>query len=189
MKVNVFDFDNTIYDGETLVDYIMYFVKHDPKIWKYIPKLLVIAFKDKFHLFTFKQALDAYASFLEGYYINIDPTENIVDFWDKNEHKIKGWYNDVRQDSDIIVSGTLDFILEEIAGRVGFRRYVGSSIDNSTGKFKRLCFLENKVAIFHEDFPDCEIENFYTDSMNDKAMMDISEHVFLVKGDTITQIK
>lgn len=51
MKVNVYDFDNTIYDGETLVDYIMYFVKTDPKIWKYIPKLLVIAFKDRFHLF------------------------------------------------------------------------------------------------------------------------------------------
>ena len=47
MKVNVYDFDNTIYDGETLVDYIMYFVKTDPKIWKYIPKLLVIAFKDR----------------------------------------------------------------------------------------------------------------------------------------------
>ena len=61
MKVNVYDFDNTIYDGETLVDYIMYFVKTDPKIWKYIPKLLIIALKDKFNLFTFREALDAYA--------------------------------------------------------------------------------------------------------------------------------
>ena len=84
MKVNVYDFDNTIYDGETLVDYIMYFVKTDPKIWKYIPKLLVIAFKDRFNLFTFKEALDAYASFLEEYYVNINPSENIVDFWNKN---------------------------------------------------------------------------------------------------------
>jgi phosphoserine phosphatase len=141
-------------------------------------------------LFTFEEALHAYADFLEGYYVTLEnPAENIVDFWNKNEHKIKGWYSDVRKDSDIIVSGTLDFILEEVAKRVGFKRYVGSSIDNKTGKFKRLCFLENKVSLFHEDFPDCEIENFYTDSMNDKAMMDIAEHVFLVKKDTITQIK
>lgn len=34
-----------------------------------------------------------------------------------------------------------------------------------------------------------EIENFYTDSDNDKAMMDIAEHVFIVKKDNITQIK
>ena len=190
MKLNVYDFDNTIYDGETLVDYILYYVRHDPKIWKYIPKLLIIAFKDRFHLFTFEEALHAYASFLEGYYVTLDnPAENVADFWDKNERKIKPWYADVQKESDIIVSGTLDFILEEIAGRVGFRHYLGSSIDSKTGKFKRLCFLENKVTLFREQFPEAEIENFYTDSMNDKAMMDIAEHVFLVKKDSITQIK
>ena len=190
MKVNVYDFDNTIYDGETLIDYIMYYIKHDPKIWKYVPKLLLIAFKDKFHLFTVEEAIEAYAFFLEGYYSKLDnPAENIVDFWDKNENRIKPWYAKVQKESDIIVSGTLDFILEEIANRIGFKNYVGSSIDESTGKFKRLCFLDNKVRYFRELFPDAEIENFYTDSMNDKAMMDISEHVFIVKKDKITQIK
>ena len=34
MDVNVYDFDNTIYDGETLVDFILYFVRRDIKIWK-----------------------------------------------------------------------------------------------------------------------------------------------------------
>ena len=95
----------------------------------------------------------------------------------------------MQKDSDIIVSGTLDFILDEVAKRVGFKRYIGSSIDDSTGKFKQLCFLENKVTLFREYFPDCEIENFYTDSENDKAMMDIAQHVFIVKKDKITQIK
>ena len=50
--MNVYDFDNTIYDGETLVDIVLYFMAHDIRIWKYLPKLLVFAFKDKFHLFT-----------------------------------------------------------------------------------------------------------------------------------------
>ena len=190
MKVNVYDFDNTIYDGETLIDYIMYYIKHDPKIWKYVPKLLFIAFKDACHLFTVEEAIKAYASFLEGYYIKLeDPAENIVDFWNKNEKKIKPWYAEVQKDSDIIVSGTLDFILEEIANRIGFKNYVGSSIDENTGKFRRLCFLDNKVKYFKELFPDAEIENFYTDSMNDKPMMDISKHVYLVKKDTFTKIK
>lgn len=48
--MNVFDFDNTIYDGETLVDFIVYYIKTDPKIWKYVPKLLYIYFKDTMHL-------------------------------------------------------------------------------------------------------------------------------------------
>ena len=38
-------------------------------------------------------------------------------------------------------------------------------------------------------YPGAEIENFYTDSENDRAMMDISKNVYLVKGQNITKIK
>ena len=87
--MNVYDFDNTIYDGETLVDFILYYVRTDPRIWKYVPKLLVICFKDAFHLFTVEDAVDAYAGFLEGYYTKIDTIEeDVKKFWDKNEKKI-----------------------------------------------------------------------------------------------------
>ncbi len=188
--MNVYDFDNTIYDGETLVDFILYYVKTDPRIWKYVPKLLVIAFKDQFHLFTFEEALEAYASFLEGYYVKLENVEeDVVKFWNKHEKKIKSWYDEVRRDDDVIVSGSTDFLLDEIMKRMGIKNYVGSSIDKKTGKFIRLCFLENKVNIFKELYPDAEIDNFYTDSMNDKAMMDMAHHVFFVKGDKIEQIK
>ncbi len=188
--MNVYDFDNTIYDGETLVDFILYYVRHDIRIWKYIPRLLYICFRDAFHLFTVEQAIKAYASFLEGYYVKLDNLDNdVVKFWDKNQKKIKSFYNEIRKDDDIIVSGTTDFILDEIMKRMNIKNYVGSSIDRETGKFTRLCFLDNKVKIFKELYPDVHIDNFYTDSMNDKAMMDIADHVYFVKGDKIKQIK
>ncbi len=190
LNVNVYDFDNTIYDGETLVDFILYYVRRDIRIWKYIPKLIVIAIKDAFHLFNIEEAINAYASFLEGYYVNLNDIEDsVVDFWNKNQKKIKPWYAEVRKENDIVVSGTTDFILDEIMKRMDIKNYVGSSIDKKTGKFTRLCFLENKVKIFRELYPECHIENFYTDSMNDRAMMDIAENVYFVKGDKITKIK
>lgn len=189
-NVNVYDFDNTIYDGETLVDFILYYIKTDRKIWKYVPKLIIIAIKDALHLFTVEQAIEAYASFLEGYYVNLgDTTQNVINFWDKNEKKIKPWYAKIQKESDIIVSGSTDFILDEIMKRMGIKHYIGSSIDKETGKFIRLCFLENKVKAFYEIYPDRHIENFYTDSMNDKAMMDIADNVYLVKKNKITKIK
>lgn len=188
--MNVYDFDNTIYDGETLVDFILYYVRTDPRIWKYVPKLLVICFKDAFHLFTVEDAVDAYSGFLEGYYTKIDTIEeDVKKFWDKNEKKIKPWYEKVRKPDDVIVSGSTDFLLDEIMKRMGIKNYIGSSIDKKTGKFKRLCFLENKVKFFYESFPNAHIDNFYTDSMNDKAMMDIADHVYFVKSDKIEQIK
>lgn len=188
--MNVYDFDNTIYDGETLVDIILYYIAHDPKIWKYIPKLAIIAVKDACHLFTVEEAVVAYSGFLEGYYVNMKNIDgDIVKFWDRHEKKIKPFYEKVRRDDDIIVSGTTDFLLDEIAKRMNIKNYVCSSIDKKTGKFTRLCFLENKVKAFYEEYPGAHIDNFYTDSMNDKAMMDISDHVFLVKKNKITQIK
>ena len=122
-------------------------------------------------------------------YLDNISDEDVIKFWNKNEKKIKPWYNEVRQDDDIIVSGSTDFLLDEIMKRMGIKNYVGSSIDKKTGKFKRLCFLENKVKIFNELYPNAHIDNFYTDSMNDKAMMDIADHVYLVNGNKIEQIK
>ena len=53
-----------------------------------------------------------------------------------------------------------------------------------------MCLKTNKVKAFFEEYPDCEIENFYTDSPeNDKPLMDIAKHAFVVKGDKITQVK
>ena len=176
--------------NSTPLDFILYYIKTDRKIWKYVPKLIIIALKDALHLFTVEQAIEAYASFLEGYYVNLgDTTQNVIKFWDKNEKKIKPWYAKVQKESDIIVSGSTDFILDEIMKRMGIKHYIGSSIDKKTGKFIRLCFLENKVKAFYEIYPDKHIENFYTDSMNDKAMMDIADNVYLVKKNKITKIK
>ena len=45
------------------------------------------------------------------------------------------------------------------------------------------------MSFSSEMYPGAHIDNFYTDSMNDKAMMDISDHVFLVNGNKIEQIK
>lgn len=56
--------------------------------------------------------------------------------------------------------------------------YIRFSIDRRTGKNTKLCFLENKVGIFSEQFPDAQIDNFDTDSRHDRAMMDISKPIF-----------
>ncbi len=188
--MNVYDFDNTIYDGETLVDMIVYFMKHDPKVWKYLPKLAFVWCKDILHLYTVEEAAEGYSSFIEGYLIKTkDFEKNIGAFWDKHQHKIKPFYPAQMQPDDIVISGTMDFILDEIMKRLGVRHYVGSSVDPETGKFTRLCIMENKVKIFRELWPEAHIDNFYTDSVNDKAMMEISDHVFMVKKNKITQIK
>ena len=42
---------------------------------------------------------------------------------------------------------------------------------------------------FREQYGDQKIDSFYTDSYNDKAMMEISEKVFIVKKGKTRQIR
>ena len=50
-----------------------------------------------------------------------------------------------------------------------------------TGKLEFLCFRENKVKAFKERYPNAVVEEFYTDSYNDKPLMEISKKTYLVK--------
>ena len=64
-----------------------------------------------------------------------------------------------------------------------------SEFDAETGRVVYLNFGENKVKSFREKYAESLIDCFYTDSYNDKALMDISAKVFLVKRSRIKQIK
>ena len=59
-------------------------------------------------------------------------------------------------------------------------------------KFEEFFATSYKDDVFEilEKYPDVKIDNFYTDSAkNDKPLIDMAEHAFIVKGNTITQIK
>ena len=43
-------------------------------------------------------------------------------------------------------------------------------------------------AAFHSRFPGAEIENFYTDSKNDAAMMQIANRTYMVRGEDLELI-
>lgn len=188
--MNVYDFDNTIYKGESGVDLFLYFLKRDPKLITALPWAISCIAKYKATQMTLDDVLDKYAGVIEGYAAKIDDIEgNVTKFWDKNIKKIKPFYFEQRQDDDIIISACVDVVLEEICQRIGIKNYVGSEVDLDKRKLINFCYRENKVKVFKEKFPDAEIDNFYTDSYNDQPMIDLAKNAYLVKGDKIVKIK
>ena len=188
--MNVYDFDNTIYDGESVVDFFLYYCKKDKSLLKHIPSVFSALFKYKKGKVTIEQALSKYGEAVADYYRkHPDIPEDMKAFWDCHMNKIKPFYKDIQSDDDLIISGSPEFSLEIICRRLGIKRYIGSLIDTETGEVKRLCIRENKVKAFFEEYPDTKIENFYTDSVNDLPLIEISENAYLVKGHKITKIK
>ncbi len=187
--MNVYDFDNTIYDGESVVDFFLFYCKKDKSLLKYIPSVFVALLKYKAGKVTIEQALAKYGKVVGDYYKNnAQINDDMKIFWDEHIKNMKPFYKDVQSDDDLIISGSPEFSLEIICKRLGIKRYIGSII-TPDGVIERLCIREAKVKAFFEQYPDTEIENFYTDSVNDTPLIEISKNAYLVKGNKITKIK
>ena len=188
--MNVYDFDNTIYRGESGIDLFLYYFKRDPKLLTKLPMAVKAIAQYKATKMTLDNALDKYAYPVEEYCRSIADLEgDIRQFWDINSKKIKSFYLKQRRDDDVILSACVDVVLEEICKRLNIKNYIGSEIDRESCKLLNFCYRENKAKTFREKYPDAVVENFYTDSFNDRAMIDIAQNAYLVKGDKITKIK
>ena len=189
--MNVYDFDNTIYRGESVLDFFFFYIRKTPYLVKYIPKVFRALYKYKRGRVTVEAALEEYAPFVEDYFRGIaDFGADAKEFWDGHMHKIKPFYKELQREDDVIVTASPENSMREICSRLGIRHCVGSLIDEETGKITRLCMRSHKIPAFLEAFPDAEIENFYTDSpKNDAPLIEMAAHAFVVKGDKITQIK
>lgn len=188
--MNVFDFDNTIYRGESFVDLFLMMLKKDPSLLKNIPHMVSGVAQYKLGTLRLETAFGRYSKIFEDYVATLDDIDAIVnEFWDSHMHKIKPFYEQVRAEDDIVISASPEIVIAEICRRLGIKHYVGTQFDRETGKLGRVCFRENKIHAFRELYPDAKIECLYTDSMHDKPLMDISEKVYFVKGNKINRIK
>ncbi len=188
-KMNVYDFDNTIYDGESFIDLFIYLFKRDPSLVKYVPDVISGLRKYTKGTIDAEGMIAEYADIVSDYYMSIeDPHAFITEFWDTNIHKIKPFYFRQRQDDDVIISASPEVLLDGVMERLNIKNCICSRTDGK-GHFTDLCFRGRKVELFKEAYPDTRIDNFYTDSVNDTPLMEISEHAFLVSGNKIKQVK
>ena len=189
--MNIYDFDNTIYDGESFFDFFLEYVKVNPAIARFLPKVMFAFLKYKLGKVTVEQMMTDYAPVIKKCYCDYDKWEEFTQkFWDSHMHNIKSFYKDVQKDDDLILTASPELTIKEIAKRLGIKNIVCSKIDDKTGQITRICMRQNKIKALKEDFGDVEIDDFYTDSIkNDGFFAEYAKRVFLVKGDKITQIK
>jgi len=188
--MNVYDFDNTLYHGESGVQFFLFYLKKRPWMACYAPFVLRGVIDYKRRTINIDQIAERYGWVFKAFLSRIENyREDARIFWDKHEHRLYPFYKQLHQPDDLIISASPVQSLREICARLGVSNFIGTVINEETSTFDFICFRENKVRAFLEHYPGQQIDNFYTDSMNDKPLMDISKHVFLAKKGEITQIK
>ena len=90
---------------------------------------------------------------------------------------------------DMIITAGPSFLIDAIKSELGEVRLICSEIDLDAKKLCYLNFAKNKAKKFRELCGERKITSFYTDSYNDKALMEISEKVFMVKRKRVERIK
>lgn len=187
--MNVYDFDNTIYDGESVFDFYLYSVRRQPKLIRYLFVVVKAFFKYKLCRITTEEFEKIAEKYAQNYLSQLKDIDFLIkDFWDKNQHKIKHFYLCSRREDDVIISASIGFLLEELFSRIGVKNYLATEVDKTTGEVQKICYRKNKVQLFHSRFPGAEIENFYTDSKNDAAMMQIANRTYMVRGEDLELI-
>ncbi len=183
--MNVYDFDHTIYDGDSTISFYGYCLKKYPAVLLDFPRQILAFLKYKTGRCGKTAFKEIFFCFLERV---PDQGKTVNDFWDIHEHKIKKWYKSRQEEGDMIVSASPGFLLGEICGRLGIRYLIASEVDMRTGKFSsENCYGEEKVRRFLEKYPDMKIEKFYSDSYSDTPMALLAEEAFIVRKNKISE--
>ena len=187
MKIDIYDFDKTIYNGDSSIDFFLFCLKRNKSIIINIPKitfyyiLYFLKIKDK------TKVKEVFFSFLKK--INTD--DYVLKFWESNKNKIKSFYLDKdNHTKDIIISASPEFLLKPICDELGVHDLIASQVDEKNGKFpKSNCKGIEKVNRLKELYKNIEVDKVYTDSYSDKPLIDISKHAYIVNGNNIKKIK
>lgn len=178
--MNVYDFDKTIYDGDSTVDFYRYCLRRRPDLIFCMPRQAWGFFQHMIGRIDTTNFKERFFCFLPKF-----TSLNIVveEFWDTRQKKIKAWYLAQRRNDDVIISASPAFLLEPICKRLEVAPPIATKMDPATGKIEGTnCKSEEKVKRFFERYPDAEIQKFYSDSLTDGPLAALAKEAFLVQG-------
>lgn len=177
--MNVYDFDQTIYRGDSTGDFIIYCIMKYPKVlltmpytaWSFL--LYILGLLDKTQ---FKERMYRFLKYV--------PLGAVECFWDEHIDKIKPWYREQQRSDDVVISASPEFLVKPACERLGIATVMATRVDIKTGKTDGLnCHDTEKVRRLHEWDAFADINEFYSDSYADQPLADLAKNAYMVKGD------
>lgn len=177
--MNVYDFDKTIYQGDSSVDFFLFCLLRHPLLFLYLPYQTIVIIAYKLKLCSKEAEKSAFFSFLRLIH---DIDEDIRLFWARNIKKISKWYLRQKKDDDVVISASPNFLLLHACKELGISYLIATKVDKKTGKLHgKNCFGEEKTKRFDEYFPSTNIDFFYSDSMSDLPLARRASKAYIIQ--------
>ena len=181
--INVYDFDKTIYAGDSTRDFYLYCVKAQPSLLLCLPgqcfafALYALGLIDKTGL---KQRFFRFLKRVP------DVDSSITLFWRTHRSRIKQWYLERKRADDLIISASPEFLLRPVCEALGVAGLIASRVDGRTGAFDGPnCYGAEKVARLRAARGEPAISEFYSDSLSDRPLADLAENSYIVDGERV----
>ncbi len=176
--MNVYDFDKTIYKRDSNVDFYFYCLGRRPWLIVFLP----VQLSGLCSYMLGKADLTRAKSRFMSYVRHLPDAERYArEFWDKKIKDIYPWYTEQKDESDVIISASPDFLLKPACDMLGVKNLIASQTDPRTGEFAGANNRgAEKPKRFYERFGDAEIDSFYSDSISDEPMACLAKRAFLI---------
>ena len=183
--MNVYDFDGTIFPTDCSIDFCLWCMKRNPKLWvTWFPRMmktLVLYKMGKVKNHRLQRELFSYLTMIDDF------DEQIERYWDKNEKRIAPWYLAQKKPDDLIISASPDCIIGPIAKRLGVN-CVASEFDREFAVFTNNLMYAKEKARYISDHGFPMIDNFYSDSLTDTPIALCAEKAHLVMNNASTVV-
>lgn len=180
--MNVYDFDKTIYDGDSTAHFVLWCFRRHPKTLLYLPLIGYASLRYyAFHVGTKTEFKEKMYRFLKA----IDGEKDVERFWNEKLSGIKRFYKRIHRDDDVIISASPEFLLKPLEKKLNIT-VIASKVDIHTGIYDGLnCYHAEKVRRFYESFPEGKIDAFYSDSYSDEPLALLADKAYIVDGETL----
>ena len=183
MRIDVFDFDGTIYDGDSTVDFLRYAVRRRPSL---IFSLLSGVFRAGGYALTGRISLTVFKSCLfSALARHLDLSAEAERFWadEKTQAHLGEWF--LRRERTlpvVIASASPDFELRPAARLLSADLLVSTPCDAKTGRLTAgNCKSAEKIRRIRQELGDFEVRSMYTDNPKaDGPLLALAEERYLV---------
>lgn len=181
--MNIYDFDKTIYDGDSTAAFIKYCAKRYKKAYITIPSTAAAFLLYVMGIYTKTRFKETMYRFLK-YVPDIDGA--LADFWDKNEGNILDYYRKQHSEEDIIISASPEFLLKPICDRLGVKHLIASRVNSRTGEYTgENCWGKEKVIRLKARYGITHCDKFFSDSKSDTPLAEIADEAYIVRRNTL----
>ena len=177
--MNVYDFDKTIYLGESTTTFYRFCIPRHPLILLWLPVAGFYGLGRLLHLCDTTRWKEAF----HGYLRRVPDAEDLVKaFWDREQARLAPWVREKLTKGGLVISASPEFLIGEMCRRLGLE-YMGTRMDIRSGKITgRNCRGAEKPLRFHEAYPNAIVTEFYSDSFADSPMAELAERAYMAAG-------